>query len=155
MGSAKPPGYLKPRSGRVGPPWRVALCVGGKVCWFGARTEPTLKHGTRNEVIEWMWRKHDELKKGRQREVVGLPGRVRFSELLRRYRAEELPDKALTTQRCYETSLHVSGLHRTYVSSAERGERNVSFEAIARWLAAVGASWREFGEALDRQVKRG
>lgn len=49
---------------------------------------------------------------------------------------------------------HASGLHRTYVSSAERGERNVSFEALARWLAAAGASWREFGEALDRQLRR-
>jgi transcriptional regulator with XRE-family HTH domain len=50
---------------------------------------------------------------------------------------------------------HASRLHRTYVSSVERGERNPSFEAIARWLAAVKVSWREFGEALDRQAKRG
>lgn len=47
-----------------------------------------------------------------------------------------------------------SGLHRTYVSSVERGERNPGFGAIARWLAALKVSWREFGEALDRQVKR-
>ena len=47
-----------------------------------------------------------------------------------------------------------SGLHRTYVSSVERGERNPGFEAIGRWLTAVGASWREFGEALDRRVSR-
>jgi len=105
VGSAKLPGYLKARSGRIGPPWRVALCVGGKVCWFGARTEPTLKHGDKNEVIEWMWRKHAELKKAHQREAVGLPGRVRFTELLRRYRAEELPDMALTSRRSYECTL--------------------------------------------------
>lgn len=48
-----------------------------------------------------------------------------------------------------------SGLHRTYVSSTERGERNISFEALARWLPAVGATWQDFGEALDRQTKRG
>lgn len=48
----------------------------------------------------------------------------------------------------------VSGLHRTYVSSVERGERNPGFEAIARWLAAVNVSWSDFGEALDRQVRR-
>lgn len=47
-----------------------------------------------------------------------------------------------------------SGLHRTYVSSIERGERNPGFDAIGRWLAALKVSWREFGEALDRQVKR-
>lgn len=48
-----------------------------------------------------------------------------------------------------------SGLHRTYVSSVERGERNPGFEAIARWLAALKVSWGEFGDALDRQIKRG
>lgn len=63
----------------------------------------------------------------------------------------ELRDRAGLTQERLEQD---SGLHRTYVSSAERGERNVSFEAIVRWLAAVGASWREFGEALDRRVSR-
>jgi transcriptional regulator with XRE-family HTH domain len=63
----------------------------------------------------------------------------------------ELRNRAQMTQERVE---HASGLHRTYVSSAERGERNVSFEALGRWLAAVGASWREFGDALDRQVKR-
>jgi hypothetical protein len=41
------------------------------------------------------------------------------------------------------------------VSSVERGERTPSFEVIARRQAAVEATWREFGEALDRQVKRG
>jgi transcriptional regulator with XRE-family HTH domain len=63
----------------------------------------------------------------------------------------KLRDGAGLTQERLE---HISGLHRTYVSSAERGERNVSFEAIARWLAAVDATWREFGEAIDRQGKR-
>src|SRR5690348_2970660 len=94
VGKTKAPGFLQPRNGRVGPPWRAALCVAGKVHWFGARGEPTLKHGTKNDAIEWMWRKLEELKKAAKREEVGLPGRVRFSELLRRYRAEELVDKA-------------------------------------------------------------
>ena len=43
MGKPKVPGFLQPRNGRDGPPWRVALCVAGKVHWFGARTEPALK----------------------------------------------------------------------------------------------------------------
>lgn len=105
MSNAKPPGYLAPRNGRVGPPWRVALCVAGKVHWYGARTEQTPKHGTRNEAIEWMWRKVEELKRAAAREVTGLPGRLPFSELLRRYREEELPDKARGTQRTYEATL--------------------------------------------------
>jgi integrase len=111
MGSAKPPGYLTARGGGAGPPWRVVLCVGGKPCWFGARTEPTLKYGTRNEVVEWMWRKRDELKKAHQREAVGLLGRVRFTELLRRYRAEELPNMALTSRCSYECTLRPAELY--------------------------------------------
>ena len=42
-------------------------------------------------MIEWAWRKLGELKKAAAREVAGLPGRVRFSELLRQYREDELP----------------------------------------------------------------
>jgi transcriptional regulator with XRE-family HTH domain len=45
-------------------------------------------------------------------------------------------------------------LHRNYVGSAERGERNVSFDAIERWLAALGLTWAEFGRALDREAER-
>lgn len=63
----------------------------------------------------------------------------------------ELRQRAQLSQERLE---HVSGLHRTYVSSTERGERNISFEALARWLVAVGSSWREFGEALDRHARR-
>ena len=52
--------------------------------WYGPRAEPTLKLGTRNDVIEWMWRKVEELKKAAARTGAGLPGRVPFSELVRR-----------------------------------------------------------------------
>jgi transcriptional regulator with XRE-family HTH domain len=41
-------------------------------------------------------------------------------------------------------------MHRNYVGGVERGERNPSFENLARWLDSVGVSWKEFGEALDR-----
>lgn len=102
MGKAKLPGHLHQRPGGS---WRVALCVDGKVHWFGARTEPVLKRGSRNDVIEWAWRKYEELEKAAQREVAGLPGRVRFSELLRRYREEQLPDKSKGTQKAYEATL--------------------------------------------------
>jgi transcriptional regulator with XRE-family HTH domain len=42
-----------------------------------------------------------------------------------------------------------ANIHRNYVGSAERGERNVSFEALERWLAALGLSWAAFGARLD------
>jgi transcriptional regulator with XRE-family HTH domain len=45
----------------------------------------------------------------------------------------------------------VAGLHRNYVGSAERGERNVSFDALERWLTALNLSWREFGAAIDER----
>lgn len=43
-------------------------------------------------------------------------------------------------------------LHRNYVGSAERGERNVAFEALTRWVAALGVTWAEFGAAVDRAL---
>jgi integrase/recombinase XerC len=106
MGKAKTPGYLKPRNGRAGgPPWRAALCVAGRVHWFGARTEPTLKHGTKNDAIEWMGRKLAELKKAAKREEVGLPGRVRFSELLQQYRSDLV---GKPTRKSYESTLRAA-----------------------------------------------
>ncbi len=103
MGRHRLPGYIGQRSGGG---WRVVLCVAGKRHQYGARIEPLLKRDTpRNTVVEWAWRKLDELKRAAAREVAGLPGRVPFSELLRRYRQEELPDKASGTQRTYEATL--------------------------------------------------
>jgi transcriptional regulator with XRE-family HTH domain len=45
-------------------------------------------------------------------------------------------------------------LHRNYVGGVERGERNPSFDSLARWLDSVGVSWKEFGEALEQQTRR-
>ena len=45
-------------------------------------------------------------------------------------------------------------MHRNYVGGVERGERNPSFENLTRWLDSVGVSWKEFGEALERQANR-
>jgi transcriptional regulator with XRE-family HTH domain len=42
-------------------------------------------------------------------------------------------------------------LHRNYVGSVERGERNISVEALGRWLAALHFRWEEFGQAVDRK----
>jgi transcriptional regulator with XRE-family HTH domain len=74
------------------------------------------------------------------------PSQRDLGKVLRKFRE----DSDLTQERLE----HASGLHRTYVSSAERGERNVSFEALSRWLGALGVSWREFGEALDSRTRR-
>lgn len=46
-----------------------------------------------------------------------------------------------------------SGLHRNYVGSVERGERNPAFEAIEKWLRGVGISWELFGQALDEAAR--
>ncbi|GJG87336.1 hypothetical protein tb265_25170 [Gemmatimonadetes bacterium T265] len=48
-----------------------------------------------------------------------------------------------------------SGLHRNYVSSAERGERNIAFVALGRWLSALGVTWEQFGAAVDRATDAG
>ena len=47
-----------------------------------------------------------------------------------------------------ETFAHTVGLHRTYVGSVERGERNVSLDNIERLAAYLGLSVsRLLGEA--------
>lgn len=45
-----------------------------------------------------------------------------------------------------------AALHRNYLGSAERGERNISIEALARWLSALDLSWTQFGAAVDARV---
>jgi transcriptional regulator with XRE-family HTH domain len=52
-----------------------------------------------------------------------------FAENLRRYRLEA----ALSQERLAE----LADLHRTYVGSAERGERNVSLRAIEQLASAL------------------
>ena len=42
-----------------------------------------------------------------------------------------------------------SGLARNYVGMVERGEANISFTAIDRWLSATGVSWERFGREVN------
>lgn len=41
------------------------------------------------------------------------------------------------------------GLARNYVGMVERGEANISFTAMVRWLAATGITWERFGRELN------
>jgi len=43
-------------------------------------------------------------------------------------------------------------VHRTYVGSVERGERNPSTATLARMLQALGVTWAEFGAHLDDEL---
>ncbi|MBN1492269.1 MAG: helix-turn-helix transcriptional regulator [Phycisphaerae bacterium] len=60
---------------------------------------------------------------------------ARFGRRLRAVRTE----KGLSQ----EDLAHRSGLHRTYVSSVERGERNISLENIAKLAGALGVKLTE------------
>jgi transcriptional regulator with XRE-family HTH domain len=43
-----------------------------------------------------------------------------------------------------ESLAHEAGLDRTYVSSVERGERNISLENIQRLALALGVNIKDF-----------
>ena len=60
---------------------------------------------------------------------------VRFGKRLR-----EIREKVGVSQ---EKLAEMAGLHRTYVSSVERGKRNISLINIARLGRALGVSLRE------------
>lgn len=76
----------------------------------------------------------------------GFPARRELGSVLRAFR-ERL---AISQERLG----FAADLHRNYIGSAERGERNVSFEGLVRWLDALGVSWEEFGAAIDASVRR-
>ena len=96
---AKAPGTIRKR----GTGWQVIIRVNGDRHQFGPRSEPFLGLGpSRNEVEEWVWRKHKELGGAAKREAEGLPGSVRFSKLLERFRTEEMPLVSKGTQGAYE-----------------------------------------------------
>ena len=68
--------------------------------------------------------------------------RVQFGERLREIRAKS----GISQEKLAEEA----DLHRTYVSSVERGERNISLENIARLADALQIEIREFFPARKR-----
>lgn len=60
---------------------------------------------------------------------------IRFGEKLRKVRQQK--------QISQEKLAELAGLHRTYVSSVERGERNISLENIAKLANALAVSMAE------------
>jgi transcriptional regulator with XRE-family HTH domain len=61
---------------------------------------------------------------------------MKFGKALRRHRKE----RGLTQERLAE----LSGLHFTYIGSAERGERNISIKSIDSILKGLGLTYKEF-----------
>jgi transcriptional regulator with XRE-family HTH domain len=68
----------------------------------------------------------------------------------RRIFAENLRKARLARKLSQEDLAELSGLHRTYVGSVERAERNVSIDNMERLSAAVGVSLPD----LLKEVKR-
>jgi transcriptional regulator with XRE-family HTH domain len=46
-----------------------------------------------------------------------------------------------------------SSLARNYVGMVERGEANIGFTAMDRWLAATGVTWERFGSELHAALR--
>ncbi len=43
-----------------------------------------------------------------------------------------------------------AGVHRTFIGLVENGHRDPSIGSVGRVLRALGITWAQFGEALDR-----
>jgi transcriptional regulator with XRE-family HTH domain len=72
-----------------------------------------------------------------------MSARLSFSKNLKKFRLE----KGLSQ----EELAHECGLHRTYVSSVERGERNISVDNMEKLAIALGVSLRELISSNDEK----
>lgn len=66
-------------------------------------------------------------------------------------RVRELRGRQRVSQ---ENLAELSGLHRNYVGSVERGERDIGITAIARLAAALDMSLAEFFEPFRQKSRR-
>lgn len=72
---------------------------------------------------------------------------IRFGERLRELRRQQNVSQ--------ESLAHAAGLHRTYISSVERGERNISLENIDRLATALDVPLAELmPPPLPRSARR-
>lgn len=130
---ARLPGHLT----RRGNGWRYIVRVNGTRHTFGPRSEPVLRlFKTRNEVEEWAWAKLDELKEAAKREAEDRPETIRFSELIERFREQELPTLAPGTQDAYEDTL--KPIEEFFVE----GEGDPTVDRIRRRDIKGYLSWR-------------
>ena len=53
-----------------------------------------------------------------------------------------------------EKLAEIASLHRTYIGSIERGERNPSFNSLNRILKSLNISWSDFGANLDKEFMK-
>ena len=65
---------------------------------------------------------------------------MKFKPAARRIFAENLRKARQVRKFSQEDLAEVAGLHRTYVGSVERAERNVSIDNMERLAAAVGST---------------
>ena len=62
--------------------------------------------------------------------------RIRFAQAMKRFRQEN----GLSQEKLAE----MTGLHRTYIGSVERGERNISVDNMDAIASALNRNIREF-----------
>lgn len=92
------PGHIEPRGSES---WRVTLRVGGQ------RKRYTVKGG-RRDAENYARAKYQQLeRRARRRGVASLAVDVRFSDLLRRFKDDELPTLTAGTSRSYSGSLDI------------------------------------------------
>lgn len=70
--------------------------------------------------------------------------RVVLGRTLRAIRQE----KGLTQERL----AFLAHLHPNYISDTELGKRNISWDALSLWVAALDVDWPTFGAALERMA---
>jgi transcriptional regulator with XRE-family HTH domain len=65
--------------------------------------------------------------------------------------AQNLRKARLACRYSQERLAELSELHRTYIGSVERGERNVSIDNMERLAEAVGRDLRDLLSPMDNQ----
>jgi transcriptional regulator with XRE-family HTH domain len=72
-----------------------------------------------------------------------MTARIIFANRLREFRASQ----GISQEKLAE----LSGLHRTYVSSVERFERNITVDNMERLASALGVDLRELLKPYDKR----